>query len=394
MSFIDKAKFLVRAGAGGNGCVSFRREKFVPKGGPDGGDGGKGGDVNMVASSRLGSLLDFKYRSHFIAAKGGVGRGKKMHGRNGEDCLVTVPAGSLIRDAASGEILVDLVRDGQRFSAARGGVGGKGNVHFASSTNRAPRTATKGKPGEEFWLTIELKLLADVGLVGLPNAGKSTLLSRLTAATPKIADYPFTTLAPQLGVLILPNHRPCTIADIPGLIENAHQGAGLGHTFLRHIERTSLLLQVIDAAPLAGDDPLAQYRLLARELGLYRQDLRQRPRLVVLNKIDLLPAAATSDQAKDQKPGMADNQFLSRPEDQTVTLPELLQRFARENIPVFPISAVSGQGLAALIEAVADRLDRLNPTGDGNYEGGGHEGDDYEDGNYEGGEHDDQRKTF
>ncbi|MFH7325520.1 GTPase ObgE [Desulfurivibrio sp. C05AmB] len=339
MSFIDEAKFLVRAGDGGNGCVSFRREKFVPKGGPDGGDGGAGGSVYLVASARLTSLLDFKYRSHFIAEKGVPGRGRKMHGRNGEDCLVKVPVGSVIRDAESNEILADLVHDGQRFLAARGGMGGKGNVHFASATNRAPRTATKGKPGEEFWLRIELKLLADVGLIGLPNAGKSTLLTRLTAATPKVADYPFTTLSPQLGVLFLPGQGSCTIADIPGLIEDAHRGAGLGHTFLRHVERTRLLIQVIDAAPLAGD-PLEQYHMLERELGLYQQDLIQRPRLVVLNKIDLL--AGPAEDAGAETAG--------------TSLPELERRFARANIPVIPVSALGGQGLDKLVEVIARHL--------------------------------------
>ncbi|MDF1614694.1 GTPase ObgE [Desulfurivibrio dismutans] len=345
MSFIDEAKFLVRAGNGGNGCVSFRREKFVPKGGPDGGDGGRGGDVILEASGRLDSLLDFKYRSHFIAPNGAHGRGKKMHGRGGADCRVKVPVGSVIRDAESGEVLADLVREGQQMLVAHGGHGGRGNVHFASATNRAPRTATKGTPGEERWLRIELKLLADVGLIGLPNAGKSTLLARLTAATPKIADYPFTTLSPQLGVLLLPGQRPCTLADIPGLIEDAHQGAGLGHTFLRHIERTRMLLQVIAAAPPGGtaagdtagdpaDDPLEQYHLLNRELELYQQDLSQRPRLVVLNKVDLLSSGEDDQAGRNEK------------------LAQLIQRFAAENIRILPVSALAGEGLEELIKAI------------------------------------------
>lgn len=340
MTFIDEAKFLVRAGDGGNGCVSFRREKFVPKGGPDGGDGGDGGNVYIVASSRLTSLLDFKFRSHFIAAKGVSGRGKKMHGRNGDDCRVLVPAGSVIRDVDSDEILADLTHDGQSYLAAHGGKGGRGNVHFSSATNRAPRIATKGKPGEELWLRIELKTLADVGLIGLPNAGKSTLLSRLTAATPKVADYPFTTLSPQLGVLMLPGHRPCTIADIPGLIEDAHAGAGLGHTFLRHVERTRLLLHVIDVSPQAGD-PLEQFHLLERELGLYREDLSSRPRLVVLNKIDQLPDGGSS--AGDGEKNLA----------------EIGAEFAREGLEFYPVSALNGIGLAPLIAAIGPRLGEI-----------------------------------
>lgn len=334
MAFVDEAKFFVKAGDGGNGCVSFRREKFVPKGGPDGGDGGKGGDVIIEASSRLSSLLDFKYRSHFIAEKGGHGRGSKMHGRNGEDCLVLVPAGTVLRDAESGELLVDLVKDGQRYLAALGGGGGKGNVHFASGANRAPRTATKGKPGQEFWFKIELKTIADVGLVGLPNAGKSTLLSRLTAATPKVADYPFTTLSPQLGVLFFDDRPPCTIADIPGLIEDAHLGAGLGHTFLRHIERTRLLVQVIDASGRDGD-PLEHYRILEEELARYQQDLSSRPRLVVLNKVDLL-------------------------DDDGRQLMELRDGFRREiGVEVLTISALADQGLAQLTSEIAGWLNRL-----------------------------------
>ena len=336
--FVDEVAIEVASGDGGDGAVSFRREKYVPRGGPDGGDGGKGGDVLIEASSRLTSLLDFKYRSHFLAEKGSGGKGRKKHGRGGEDCLVMVPLGTVLRDVESGEILADLVRDGQRFVAARGGAGGRGNVHFASSTNRAPRIATKGKPGEELWYRIELKLIADVGLIGLPNAGKSTLLARLTAATPKVADYPFTTLSPQLGVLFFPDRPPCTIADIPGLIEDAHLGAGLGHTFLRHIERTRLLLQVIDASGRDGD-PLEQYRMLENELAQYQADLLQRPRLVVLNKIDLLDAEGRQ-------------------------LRELQERFAEAGVTVQPISAMGGQGLPQLISDISRQLARVEPAGE------------------------------
>jgi GTP-binding protein len=330
MAFIDEAKFFVKAGDGGNGCVSFRREKFVPKGGPDGGDGGDGGSVIIQAAGRLSSLLDFKYRSHFLADNGGHGQGKRMHGRNGRDCILQVPPGSLIRDVETGEVLAELLADGDRFVAARGGMGGRGNVHFASSQNRAPRIATKGKPGEERWYRIELKLLADVGLIGLPNAGKSTLLSRLSAATPKVADYPFTTISPQLGVLHFPQQPSCVVADIPGLIEGAHEGAGLGHKFLKHVERTRILLHVIDgSAP--DDEPWQQYRTLEHELAEYNEALLGRHRLVLLNKIDQI-----EDRAR---------------------LAELAGRFAKEGMRTLSISALTGEGIEELKEAIGELLD-------------------------------------
>ena len=265
MAFVDEAKFFVKAGDGGRGCVSFRREKHVPKGGPDGGDGGDGGSVYIEATTRQQSLLDFKFRSHFLAGRGEHGKGKKMHGKRGKDHTIFVPCGSIIKDAETGQVLVDLVEEGQRFLAAKGGDGGRGNVHFSSATNRAPRRADSGFPGQEGWLRIELKLLADVGLIGLPNAGKSTLLSRLSAANPKVAPYPFTTLEPQLGVVNFDYGDSCIVADIPGLIEGAHQGVGLGHKFLRHIERTSILLHVIDSSGQEAD-PVSQYQVLADEL--------------------------------------------------------------------------------------------------------------------------------
>jgi GTP-binding protein len=285
MAFIDEAKFYVKAGDGGNGCISFRREKYVPKGGPNGGDGGKGGDVIITANKKLHSLIDFRFRSHFKAERGEHGKGKEMHGRGGKDCIVDVPIGSLIKDVESDRILADLSEDGAQYVAARGGKGGLGNPHFASGTNRTPRYATPGKPGEEFWLRIELKLIADVGLVGLPNAGKSTLLSKLSAANPKIAAYPFTTLEPQLGVLQHSFYEPCIIADIPGLVEGAHQGIGLGHKFLRHIERTRILLHVID---VADPDASNNYNIIANELKLYKEELTGRTEVLVLNKCDLL----------------------------------------------------------------------------------------------------------
>jgi len=329
MGFVDEAKFFVKAGDGGNGCVSFRREKYVPRGGPDGGDGGKGGDVYLVADRNLNSLIDFRYHSHFKAESGTGGKGSDLHGRGGKDCVLRVPLGSVIKDAETGAVLVDLTEPEQVFLAAHGGRGGLGNARFASSTNRAPRKATLGKPGDEYWLLIELKLLADVGLVGLPNAGKSTLLSKLSAANPKIAAYPFTTLEPQLGVLHLQYTEPCIIADIPGLIEGAHQGIGLGHQFLRHIERTSILLHLIDAST-PDDQPVEDYRILARELDAYNQELRDRRQLVVLNKIDLID---------DER------------------LEEVKGQFAAFGMQVLAISAEEGAGLDGLKTLLGDLLE-------------------------------------
>lgn len=285
MAFVDEAKFFVKAGDGGDGCVSFRREKYVPKGGPNGGDGGRGGSVLIRATKKLHSLIDFRYRSHFKAERGTHGQGKDMHGRHGNDCSMEVPVGSLIKDSETGEILADLLHDGDTFLAARGGDGGLGNTRFASGTNRTPRFATKGEAGEEKWLRIELKLMADIGLVGLPNAGKSTLLSRLSAANPKIASYPFTTLEPQLGVLKFRFRSQVIIADIPGLVEGAHAGVGLGHTFLRHIERTKILLHVID---VSDPDYQKNYYIIENELHSYKEELVERTRFLVLNKADLI----------------------------------------------------------------------------------------------------------
>ncbi|MDA3786768.1 MAG: GTPase ObgE [Deltaproteobacteria bacterium] len=328
MSFIDEAKFFVKAGDGGRGCVSFRREKYVPRGGPDGGDGGRGGSVYIEASPRLQSLIDFKYRSHFIAKSGAHGKGKKMHGQRGKDCVIEVPLGSLVKDAETGEVIVDLVEAGQRYLAARGGLGGRGNVHFASATNRAPRIADKGMPGEERWLRIELKLIADVGLIGLPNAGKSTLLSRLSAANPKVAPYPFTTLDPQLGVVNFAYGESCILADIPGLIEGAHAGAGLGHKFLRHVERTRILLHVIDATGME-DDPWHQYQVLENELAQFNAELIDRKRLVLLNKTDLMSPEYVA---------------------------QVTARFQEAEIPHLVISAETGAGLDALKEWLAEIL--------------------------------------
>ncbi|SDP03988.1 GTPase ObgE [Desulforhopalus singaporensis] len=329
MAFVDYAKFYVKAGDGGNGCVSFRREKYVPKGGPNGGDGGRGGDVIIRASSALTSLIDFKYRSHFKAERGEHGKGKDMHGRGGKSCTVDVPVGSVIKDAETGECLADLTMDGDVFIVAKGGDGGLGNTHFASGTNRTPRIATKGKGGEEFWLVIELKLIADVGLVGLPNAGKSTLLSRLSAANPKIGAYPFTTLEPQLGVLQYSYFEPCIIADIPGLVEGAHQGVGLGHNFLRHVERTSILVHVVDAAEEEVEN---NYRIISDELLRYKEELAGRIQILVLNKIDLI------DENR---------------------LKELYTVFAKFCDKVLPVSGQTGDGLSELKQLIVDTLEKM-----------------------------------
>lgn len=330
MGFVDEVKFFVKAGDGGNGCVSFRREKFVPKGGPNGGDGGRGGSVFIEADSRKHSLIDFRYRSHFKAERGGNGQGSDKHGRGGKDTIIYVPPGSVVKDAETGQTLADLTQAGQQFIAAQGGKGGFGNARFATSTNRAPRKATPGVAGEEFWLKIELKLLADVGLIGLPNAGKSTLLSKLSAANPKVAPYPFTTLTPQLGVMHLKFMDPCIIADIPGLIEGASQGVGLGHQFLRHVERTSILLHVIDADS-EGDQPLLDYQVLAAELAAYNEELLNRTHLVALNKIDCLD------------------------EDR---LEELRLLFQKQGIKVLSFSAKENIGLDTLKDLLADLLEK------------------------------------
>ncbi len=328
MAFIDEAKFFVKAGDGGNGCVSFHREKFVPRGGPNGGDGGRGGSVIIRATNSLNSLIDFRYRSHFKAERGVHGKGKDMHGRSGKDCLIDVPVGSVIKNNENGEVLADLAAAGDSVVIAKGGDGGMGNPHFASGTNRTPRIATNGEAGEEFWLRIELKLIADVGLVGLPNAGKSTLLSKLSAANPKIASYPFTTLEPQLGVLQHKWLRPCIIADIPGLVEGAHNGTGLGHKFLRHIERTSMLLHVIDAA---DENVEENFGIIANELHLYKEELVDRMQILVLNKRDLVE------------------------ESELMKLTALFQQMGQK---VICVSGMTGEGIDALKDLVLETLEQ------------------------------------
>lgn len=317
--FFDEAKIYVEAGAGGNGAISFRREKFVPRGGPNGGHGGKGGSVFLRVDPRLNTLVLFQTRSHFRAEKGGNGRGKDQHGKNGKDFVIQVPPGTLVRDADTSEFIADLITPGADLVVAQGGRGGRGNSAFASSTNQAPRFAEKGEKGQERWLRLELKLVADIGIVGKPNAGKSTFLSSITAARPKIADYAFTTLIPNLGVAIV-DDRSVIIADIPGLIEGAHSGAGLGDKFLRHIARTRLLIHLIDGS---GSQPLVDFDEVNREMELHSERLARTPQIVGFNKMDL--------------PDAQENWQLVRSE------------FAQRGIEAFPISAATGQGVKDLL---------------------------------------------
>lgn len=330
--FFDQAKIYVKGGDGGNGCVAFRREKYVPKGGPWGGDGGRGGSVILRADEGLRTLVDFRYKRHYKAGRGRHGQGKNMNGASGSDLVVRVPAGTVIRDADTGEFLADLVENGQELVVARGGRGGRGNTRFVTFENNAPALAEKGEPGEERWLEMELKLLADVGLVGFPNAGKSTLLSRISAARPKIAGYPFTTVVPNLGVVRLEEGKSFVAADIPGLIKGAHAGSGLGHDFLRHIARTSLLVHVLDTAGTEGRDPIEDFQVTNRELILYNTALADRPQVIAANKMDL--------------PGAREN--LARIKDAYGSRYE-----------IFPISAATGEGVDDLIYHVAGRLAEL-----------------------------------
>ena len=323
---VDSAIIQVTSGKGGDGCVSFRHEKYVPKGGPDGGDGGDGGSVYLLADPQVATLLDFAGRHHWEAPKGQPGGARSRHGRNGNDLDIHLPAGTLVYDDDTGELLADVATPGQRVLIARGGVGGKGNEHFKSATNQTPRTATPGEPAQQRRLRLELKLIADVGLIGKPNAGKSTLLSRISRARPKIADYPFTTLEPQLGIAELAGHRRLVVADIPGLIENAHAGQGLGTRFLRHIERTRALVHLIEVEPTDGSDPVENYHLVRRELEAATPALASKPELVVSSKMDLVGEAAD---------GAAARRLIA----------EALGR------DVLPISAATGQGIAELLEA-------------------------------------------
>ncbi|TMB91806.1 MAG: GTPase ObgE [Chloroflexi bacterium] len=335
--FYDHTKIYVKAGDGGNGSSHFRHEKFAPRGGPDGGDGGRGGSVYLEATSNMNTLIDYRYRHHFKAGAGGAGMRQKMHGAKGEDVVLRVPLGTIVRDADTNELIADLVEDGQRVMVARGGRGGLGNTHFATATHQAPREAQKGEPGEERWITLELRLIADVGLVGYPNAGKSTLLSVVTAAQPKIADYPFTTLSPNLGVVAVgqrgsPDETDFVLADIPGLIEGAAQGLGLGHEFLRHIDRTRLLIHMLDGASLERD-PWQDFQTINQELREYDERLATRPQIVVLNKMDL-------------------------PEAQE-RWPALKAKAEAAGYPVFAISAAAHQGTDELMQYTVRRLHEI-----------------------------------
>jgi GTP-binding protein len=328
---VDSATIFVRSGKGGDGHVSFRRAKYIPKGGPSGGDGGDGGSVILVSDPNVETLLDFAGRHHWAAENGEDGRAKQQHGANGADLLIHLPPGTLVYNDDTGELLADLNEPAKQVVLAKGGRGGFGNEHFKSPQHQAPREFTPGEPGVEMNLRLELKLIADVGLLGKPNAGKSTLLSRISKATPKIADYPFTTLVPQLGIAELSGQRRLVIADIPGLIENAHQGHGLGVRFLRHIERTRLLVHLLESEPTDGSDPVENYRVIRQELASYSPVLLEKPEIVVLSKMDLLGSE----------------------EDRAVAVRMVQDALG---VPVMPISAVAGQGLTALLEACWARL--------------------------------------
>lgn len=333
MKFVDEARIEVQAGRGGDGCASFRREKFIPKGGPDGGDGGRGGSVWAVADHNINTLIEYRYQRRVAAANGEHGRGSDCYGAAGADVELRLPVGTVVTDEETGHILADLARSGQRALLAKGGTGGLGNLHFKSSTNRAPRQKTSGKPGEHRVLRLELKVLADVGLLGFPNAGKSTLISAVSNARPKVADYPFTTLHPHLGVVRVDGEHSFVIADVPGLIEGAAEGAGLGHRFLRHLARTRLLLHVIDIAPVDADtDCVHQARALAAELKKFDPRLARRPRWIVLNKVDLCDTACRERRATD------------------------LRRRLRTKAPIFLVSAATGEGCRELMLAIGRHL--------------------------------------
>jgi GTP-binding protein len=336
MQFLDRAKILVKGGDGGNGVTAFRREKFVPRGGPSGGDGGRGGSVSMEATSQLNTLLQFRFNPEFRAGRGLHGEGDKRHGRDGEDRTILVPIGTVVTDGETGEFFHDFSEPGERMVVARGGRGGRGNAQFATSTNRAPRYHEDGGPGEVRSFQLELKLIADVGLVGFPNVGKSTLISRISAARPKIADYPFTTLEPHLGVVAYGDEGSFVVADIPGLIEGAHVGTGLGLEFLRHIERTKLLAHVIDVSS-TGRDPVDDFLKISRELELYKADLLAKPQIVAASKMDAVDDAERVKRIREFCDG--------------------------RGIEMFEISAVSGYGIDAFIAGVGGRVEHIRRSG-------------------------------
>ena len=325
--FIDRARIFVQSGKGGDGMSSFRHEKFVPKGGPNGGDGGQGGNVVLVADRNVNTLVDFRFRRLFKAKPGGKGEGSNKYGRNAEDLLITVPLGTIVKDEESGQVMADLSRDGQQAIVAKGGRGGRGNWHFRTSANRTPTFAERGEPGEERWLRLELKVLADVGLLGYPSVGKSSILRKVSAAQPEVAAYHFTTLNPILGVVDLPDHRSFVMADIPGLIDGASEGVGLGHDFLRHIERTKILIHVLDVSGMEGRDPIDDYEKINAELAKYSEKLSRKLQIVAANKIDLLT-------------------------DDSDNLERLMDYMAAKGIEVYPICAMNGNGMDRLLERV------------------------------------------
>ena len=329
--FIDIARIFVQSGKGGDGMSSFRHEKFVPKGGPNGGDGGQGGNVVLVADRNVNTLVDFRFRRLFKAKPGGKGEGSNKYGRNAEDLVITVPLGTIVKDEETGQVMADLSRDGQRALVAKGGRGGRGNWHFRTSANRTPTFAERGEPGEERWLRLELKVLADVGLLGYPSVGKSSILRKVSAAQPEVAAYHFTTLNPILGVVNLPDHRSFVMADIPGLIDGASEGVGLGHDFLRHIERTKILIHVIDVSGIEGRDPIEDYEKINAELAKYSEKLSRKQQIVAANKIDLL--------------GDSDN------------LERLMDYMAAHGVEVYPICAMTGEGMDKLLERVWTMLE-------------------------------------
>jgi GTP-binding protein len=344
MKLVDEAEIQVGAGNGGNGCVGFRREKFIPLGGPDGGDGGNGGSVWLQADENLNTLVDFRHQTQFRAQRGENGMGRQMYGKAGEDLTITVPVGTVVTNVSTDEVIGDLTRHGDRLLVAKGGKGGLGNMHFKSSITRAPRKATPGEEGEERLLKLELKLLADVGLLGFPNAGKSTFIRAVSAATPKVADYPFTTLYPNLGVVSVEAHRSFVIADIPGLIEGAADGAGLGATFLRHLQRTRILLHLVDMAPMEGGvdgiDPVEQVRAIERELEKHDPELLQKPRWLVLNKADLM----FEDEARERADEIIASLGWTR--------------------PWYQVSAISREGTWPIMKDVMAFFDRLKEEAD------------------------------
>lgn len=330
--FVDEVTIEVRAGDGGNGCVAFRREKFVPRGGPSGGDGGRGGDVTLVADEHLTTLLDYHFQHYHRAEHGGNGGANLRHGKHGQNCELRVPLGTVVYDEETGDWLADLIRPGQRVVVARGGRGGHGNAYFANPTQQTPRFAEKGEPGEHRRLRLELKLLADVGLVGYPNVGKSTLISSISAAKPKIADYPFTTLVPNLGVVFVEPGRSFVVADLPGLIEGAHAGEGLGHQFLRHVERCRVLVHMLDISGMTGREPLQDFENIQRELELYNPDLLKRPMVVALNKVDV-----AQEKLRDR----------------------VRKALTAKGYPVHVISAATGEGVQRLVYHLAELLDSI-----------------------------------